>query len=75
MRVGRRHYTRHDVVVVPAAEVLVLQKGAVVQVGVEVGGERSVEHPVDAVQDGIASSGNISKGLTWIIVYMVVKLC
>ena len=49
--VGRRHDARHDVVVVPAPEVLVLKKGAVVQLGVEMCGERSVEHPAGAIKN------------------------
>lgn len=52
MIVGPGHHARHDVVVVPAAEVLVLQAGAVVQPVVELSGERSVEHPAGGIQRG-----------------------
>ena len=52
MAVGRWHDGRHDVVVVPAAEVLVLQKGAVVRPVVETSGKRSVEHPAGMAPGG-----------------------
>ena len=52
MAVGRWHDARYDVVVVPAAEVLVLEKGAVIQPIVEVSGKRSVKHPAGIVTRG-----------------------
>lgn len=45
VRVGQRYDARHDVVVIPASEALLLEKCAVVQVTVESSGERSVEDP------------------------------
>ena len=48
--VGRGHHARHDVVVVPAPEVLVLETGAVVQPRVEESGQRSVEHSAGAIE-------------------------
>ena len=49
--VGRGHYARHDVVVVPAPEVLVLETGAVVHFAVEARGQQSVEHPAGAQRE------------------------
>ena len=54
--IGRRHNARHDVVVVPASKVLVLQAGAVVHLGVELCSERSVKHPVGAFEDETRSN-------------------
>ena len=53
--VGRGYHTRDDVVVVPAAEVLVLEKRAVVHLGVEACSERSVEHSAGATTTKKAS--------------------
>ena len=47
--VGRGHHSGHDVVVVPAPEVFIFEDGAVVQPAVEVGGQRSVEHPAGVI--------------------------
>lgn len=41
---GRR-YPRHDVVVIPRSEVLFLQSGAVIHLGIEVLGGELVEYP------------------------------
>lgn len=43
--VGRRCDARHDVVVIPAAEVLALHGGAVVHGGIEDLGHLAIEHP------------------------------
>lgn len=44
--VGGRHNARHDVVVVPATEVLVLEAGTVVHLRVELLAQPCVKHPV-----------------------------
>lgn len=43
--IRERRHTRHDVVVIPEAEVLVLQRGAVVHLRIEVLGGDVVEYP------------------------------
>ena len=56
--VGRGHHERHDVVVVPTPEVLVLETGAVVHPAVEVRGQRSVEHPAQTTESS-EGMGNV----------------
>ena len=48
-----RHHARHDVVVVPAPEVLVLEGGAVVYLVVENLRHLSVKHPVGGISRGV----------------------
>ena len=49
---GGGHHTRHDVVVVPAPEVLVLESFSVIHLGVEDLRQLSVEHPVEEFTGG-----------------------
>ena len=61
MLVRERHNTRHDVVVVPASEVFVLEGNAVVQLGVENLGQLSIKHPVEIFTEGGLKRGRVMR--------------